>query len=87
MSIGNRLRKRRKELGFSLQKLASLCELSKSYIHNLESGMVTNPSIRSVEVIAEKMGISPSYLAGWSDNYEVINSLAMKIAALIESEE
>src|SRR5690349_10920024 len=34
--MGNRLKERRTQLNFSLERLADLCDTSKSYIHELE---------------------------------------------------
>ena len=67
MTIGERIRQRRKELGLSQEQLAimagfkektSICKLEKSRF---------NPTISTMERIAKVLTCSPSWLVGWSD--------------------
>lgn len=61
-SLGERVRSARKALGFSQARLAGE-ELSKGFISQLESGAV-RPSIRSLQVIATRLGKPLDYFLG-----------------------
>ncbi|MBN2258838.1 MAG: helix-turn-helix transcriptional regulator [Anaerolineaceae bacterium] len=57
MTIGDNIRKKRKELGLSQRELASRIESDASYINRLETGKL-NPSIASIEKIADVLHCS-----------------------------
>lgn len=60
--LGERVRAARKELGLSQAQLAG-DELTKGFISQLESGLV-RPSIRSLQLIAGRLGKSLDYFIG-----------------------
>ena len=57
MELGARLRAIRTAKGLSLQRVATLTELSKGFVSQVESG-AANPSIASLKRIADGLGIS-----------------------------
>lgn len=61
-SLGARVRAARRERGLSQAQLAG-AELTKGFISQLESGLV-RPSIRSLQVIANRLGRSLDYFIG-----------------------
>ena len=61
-SLGARVRAARRERGLSQAQLAGV-ELTKGFISQLESGLV-RPSIRSLQVIANRLGKSLDYFIG-----------------------
>lgn len=66
MTIGERIRQRRIELGMTQEELAKKAGYqSRSSINKLESARVL-PS-RKIELMAKALECSPAYLMGWFD--------------------
>jgi transcriptional regulator with XRE-family HTH domain len=61
-ALGEKLRRLRKEKGFSLDKLAELTESSKSYIWELENKNPPRPSADKLAKIAAKLDTTIEYL-------------------------
>lgn len=59
---GNRIKKLRKEKGYSLNKFSELTGISKSYISFLERGIQKNPSLDVLEKIASVLDVEIDYL-------------------------
>lgn len=57
IEVGNRIKKLRKELGLSQEKLANNCELDRTYIASVENGK-RNISIVNLEKIAIALNVS-----------------------------
>lgn len=53
-SIGQNIRKRRKEVGLTQEKLANLVQLSRSHIASIENDAY-DPSLATLSVIAEAL--------------------------------
>ena len=67
MTIGNRIRQRRNELGWSQRDLAAKMGYNNnSTITRIESGKVDIPQSRIVQ-FADVLGVSVAYLMGWID--------------------
>lgn len=60
--MGNKLKKRRKELDMSVYELAEKTGLSATYISNLENEQKTNPSKETMEKISRELKITVSEL-------------------------
>lgn len=56
--LGNKLKKKRKELDMSLNDVAEKTGLSATYISNLENGQKDNPSKETMEKIAAALDSS-----------------------------
>ncbi|MCL2835002.1 MAG: helix-turn-helix transcriptional regulator [Treponema sp.] len=63
------LRKYRKQLGYTQEKLAELCSTDPCYIRQIEIGR-RFPSIKYIEKIAEALGIAPYRLFYEETNQE-----------------
>ena len=61
-SLREKLRAHRKNLGLSLDELASRAGLSKSYLWELENRDVTRPSAEKLTKIATELGVTAEYL-------------------------
>lgn len=61
-TLGEKIRKLRKERGLTLDKLAELTESSKSYIWELENKNPPRPSAEKIGKIAEKLETTIEYL-------------------------
>ena len=66
MTIGERIRQRREELGISQTALADAVNSTKQNIYKYETGAITNIPSDKIEQIAAVLHVTPSYLMGWS---------------------
>ncbi len=62
-SLGEKIESLRKEKGYSLRELGKICNLSHSYISDIEKGR-TNPSLETLVILAKNLNTSISYLVG-----------------------
>lgn len=70
MSIGNKIKQRRVELGLSQRDLAAKMGYNNnSTIARIESGKVDIPQSRVVK-FSEVLGVSIAYLMGWDEEIE-----------------
>jgi len=56
--LGDKLKKLRKDKGFTLESLAKAAEVSKSYLWELENREVKSPSAQRLTSIADQLGVS-----------------------------
>jgi transcriptional regulator with XRE-family HTH domain len=73
-ALGEKIRKLRKEKGFTLEKLAELTESSKSYIWELENKNPPRPSADKVARIAAALGVTTDYLVDTTALLEVADA-------------
>jgi len=59
--VGQKVRKRRKELGFTQERLAEISGLHRTYIAGIEAGK-RNISLKNLEKLAKALKISPDDL-------------------------
>ena len=86
MTIGERIKKRRKELGLTQEELANrLGNSSRASICTVEKDREDLTTTR-IEKIAKALNTSPAYLMGWTDNPHTID-LSPMIALAVESYE
>ena len=64
-TIGERIRKRRKEKRLTLEALAQAVGTSKQTIQRYESGVISHIPFDKVEAIAEVLDVQPAHLLGW----------------------
>lgn len=62
MSTAKRIRKLRKEQGFTIDELAIRSECSKSYIWEIENKELIKPSGEKLSSIANQLGVTVEYL-------------------------
>ena len=68
MTIGGRIKKRRTDLGLTLEDVARRSGVSRQTIQRYESGVISNIPSDRIEMIAESLSVSPAYLMGWIDS-------------------
>lgn len=68
MTVGERMKKLRKENGLTLEDLAQMLGKNKSTIHRYEKGEIENLPLASLEPIATALKTTPAYLMGWEDD-------------------
>ena len=65
MSIGQRMKERRKELKMSADELAKRLGKDRSTIYRYEKGDIENLPLDILEPIAKALETTPQYLMGW----------------------
>lgn len=65
MTIGERIKRRRIQLGYSQTWLADKIGISKQQMYKYENGVITNIPSDKIEDIANALHCTPSYLMGW----------------------
>lgn len=66
MSIGERIKSRRQEIGLTQVELAAAINTTKQNLYKYENGIITNIPTDKIEAIAEKLFTTPEYLMGWA---------------------
>lgn len=59
--LGEKLRELRKKNGLTLEKLATIAGLSKSYIWELENRESPSPSAEKLNALADALGVTADY--------------------------
>lgn len=67
MTIGERIRIRRRQLGLTLEAVAIETDTSKQTIQRYESGVIENIPHARLEAVARVLKTTPGYLMGWEE--------------------
>lgn len=67
MTVGERIKSRRLELGLSADDIASSLGKNRATIYRYESDEIENMSITILEPLARVLGVTPAYLMGWEN--------------------
>ena len=62
-----RMKQRRKELGYTFQDLANLTQMSKSTLQRYETGGIKNIPLSRLEELSQALETSPEWLMGWEE--------------------
>ena len=65
MSIGQRIRTKRKEMGMSVDELAARLGKDRSTVYRYEKGDIENLPLDVLEPIASALDTTPAVLMGW----------------------
>ena len=89
MTTGERLKLRRKEIGFSAEKVADQLGVSPATIYRYEKGDIEKVPVDSLAELAKILQTSPAYLMGWESQADQaeINDLLAQIQASEEKEQ
>lgn len=68
MTVGERIKQRRKEIGMSADKLADLLGKNRSTIFRYEKGEIENLPLDILEPIAKALRTTPQFLMGWDED-------------------
>lgn len=68
MTIGERIKNRRKELGMSAEDVAAIIGTSPATIYRYESNYITKMGVDKLTPIADALRVSEAYLMGWTSN-------------------
>ena len=67
MTIGQRIKERRKELGMSADELGVRLGVNRSTVFRYENGFIEKIPIDILKPIAEALQTTPQYLMGWEE--------------------
>lgn len=70
MSVGKRIKDRRKQLGYTAEQVGEMIGKNRATIYRYESDEIENMPYDVIEPLAKALNVSPIYLMGWEDNYE-----------------
>lgn len=68
MTIGERIKNRRIELGYSVEQLAEKLGKNRATIYRYENGSIEDLPTQVLEDVAKALKISPAELMGWTDS-------------------
>lgn len=65
MKIGERITRRREELGYSVDDLAAKIGKNRSTVYRYENDEIENFPVSALSSLAEALGVSPAWLMGY----------------------
>lgn len=68
MEMKEIIRKRRSELGLTLEEVALRVGVSRATVQRWEKGVLQNPGRDKIAALAAALQVSPEYLLGWTDD-------------------
>lgn len=68
MRIGERIKQRRLELGYTADALAKMLNKNRATIYRYENGDIENMPIDVLEPLAKALNTTPAYLMGWDES-------------------
>lgn len=70
MTVYERIKNRRNELGLSVDHVADALGVSRTTVYRYESAEIEKVPTSIIEKLAKVLHTSPSYLMGWTDQAE-----------------
>ena len=74
MTVGERLKQLREQLGMSQVDFATKINVSKQTLYKYENTIITNIPSDKIESAARICNVSPAYIMGWGNNLNPITS-------------
>jgi transcriptional regulator with XRE-family HTH domain len=78
-SLGKRLRRRRREIGFTQEQLAERAGTTQAVIQKIENGKSLRP--RKIDMIASALEVKSAWLMFGNDRYDELDIEAAQVAA------
>ena len=78
MRIGERIKQRRLELGYTADALAKLLNKNRATIYRYKNGDIENMPIDVLEPLAKALNTTPAYLMGWQEPHQGSTSTLSK---------
>ena len=75
MTIGAKIKTKRKELGLSVDELAEQIGKNRATVYRYENGDIENLPLDVLEPIATALCTTPAHLMGWENNEIIANIL------------
>ena len=70
MTIGERIKNRRLELGLTAESVAKVMNKNRATVYRYESNDITKLPTTVLEPLAKALQTTPAYLMGWEDEEE-----------------
>ena len=88
MEMKEIIRKRRSELGLTLEDVAHRVGVSRATVQRWEKGVLQNPGRDKIANLAAALQVTPEYLLGWTDDpgLRIEHDLAEATASLTPEE-
>lgn len=88
MEMKEIIRKRRSELGLTLEEVATRVGVSRGTVQRWEAGIIKNLGRDKIAALAAALHVAPEYLLGWTDepNIKMEHDLATATAGLTPEE-
>ncbi|MBO7304273.1 MAG: helix-turn-helix domain-containing protein [Clostridia bacterium] len=67
--LANKIKEKRREIGLTLEEVATALGTSKQTIHRYENGVISNIPHDKIRRLAEVLRVSPSELMGWDETF------------------
>lgn len=67
MKTGERIKRRRLEVGLTLREVAEAVGVAESTISRYETSGIENMGLDKVKALADALKVNPAYIAGWDD--------------------
>src|SRR5690625_3452798 len=67
MNLGERIKKRRKEMKYSVDHVAKKLGKNRATVYRYESDEIENMPINVISELSKVLDVSPAYLMGWSN--------------------
>ena len=74
MTVGERLKQLREQLGMSQVDFATKINVSKQTLYKYENNIITNIPSDKIESAARICNVSPAYIMGWGNDLSPITS-------------
>lgn len=71
MSVGERIKDRRKELGLSVDYVAKKLGKNRATVYRYESSEIENMPLDIIKPLSEVLRVTPAYLMGWESKDEL----------------
>lgn len=80
MDFGQKIKQIRKSKGMSLEQVGDIVGVGKSTVRKWETGDIANMRRDKIALLANALGVEPSYLMGWTDEqHEVITEEELEL--------
>ena len=82
MSVGKRIKERRKELGISADDLGKLLGKDRSTVFRYEKGDIEKLPVDILQPIAAALHTTPEYLMGWEEvqkNNDIMSDIVVRM--------
>lgn len=86
-TVGERIRRRRKELGLSVDDLANMLGKNRATVYRYESDEIENLPLNILEPLARALRVTPAYLMGWETEVYAIETKKVPLLGTIAAGE
>ena len=82
MTIGERIKQRRKELGITADDLGEKLGVARSTVFRYENGFIEKVPVDVIKTIADALQTTPEYLMGWEQvqkNNDILSDIVVRL--------